>query len=66
MIFGQELLAGFPDAGDLEPVPCTRLGGREVQWHEFMRRREMDERRPAANGAGYGFRFEFPEPLQGP
>ena len=45
---------------------CTRLGGRDVPWHAFLRRREKGEGRPAANGAGYGFRIEFPEPVQGP
>ncbi len=44
-------LAGFPEPETLEPVASTRLGGREVRWQEFLRRR--DERRPAANGAGY-------------
>ena len=26
----------------------------------------MGERRPAANGAGYGFKVEFAEPVHGP
>ena len=60
------MLAGFPEPEAVEPVASTRLGGREVRWQEFLRRRETDERRPAANGAGYGFRIEFPEPVQGP
>jgi len=59
-------LAGFPEPETVEPVASTRLSGRDVPWHDFLRRREMDERRPAANGAGYGFRIEFPEPVQGP
>ena len=59
-------LAGFPEPETVEPVASTSLGGREVRWQEFLRRREMDERAPAANGAGYGFRIEFPEPVQGP
>ena len=46
------LLAGFPEPETVKPVPCTRVGGREVPWHAFVRRREIDERRPAMNGAG--------------
>jgi CRISPR-associated protein Csb2 len=42
------------------------LGGQEVPWHAFLRRRERGEGRPAADGAGYGFRIEFPEAVQGP
>jgi CRISPR-associated protein Csb2 len=57
-------LAGFPEPETVEPVASTCLGGRDVPWHDFLRRR--GERRPAANGAGYGFRIEFPEPVQGP
>ena len=60
------VLAGFPEPETVEPVASTRLGGRDVLWSAFVRRREMDERAPAANGAGYGFRIEFPEPVQGP
>ena len=59
-------LAGFPEPETVEPVASTRLGGRDIPWHDFLRRREMGERRPAANGAGYGFHIEFPEPVQGP
>lgn len=47
-------------------MASTSLGEREVRWQEFLRRREMDERAPPANGAGYGFRIMFPEPVQGP
>ena len=53
------LLAGFPEPEAMEPVRCTRVGGRDVPWRAFVRRREMEERRPAANGAGYGFRIEL-------
>lgn len=59
-------LAGFPDPVDVEPVPCTFSGGRDVPWHEFLRRRERGQGKPAVDGAGYGFRIEFPEPVQGP
>ncbi|GEM_PF-2204517 len=44
-------LAGFPEPLEIEPVAGTRLGGCEVRWQEVLRQR--DERRPAANGAGY-------------
>lgn len=60
------LLAGFPEPESVEPVASTRLAGREVPWHAFLRKREISERRPVANGAGYGFRIEFAEPVQGP
>lgn len=51
------LLAGFPEPEAMEPVRCTRVGGQDVPWQAFVRRREMEERRPAVNGAGYGFRI---------
>lgn len=59
-------LAGFPEPQALERIGFARLGGREVPWSAFMRRREADGRKPAANGAGYGFRIEFAEAVQGP
>ena len=59
-------LAGLPRPVLVEPVAGTMLGGREVPWHAFLRRRERGEGRPAANGAGYGFRIEFTEAVQGP
>jgi len=59
-------LAGLPRPVLVEPVAGTMLGGREVPWHAFLRRRERGEGRPAANGSGYGFRIEFPEVVQGP
>ena len=59
-------LAGFPDSVDVEPVPCTSSGGRDVPWHAFLRRRVKGQGKPAADGAGYGFRIEFVEPVQGP
>ncbi len=58
-------LAGFPEPVAVEPVAGTRLDGREVAWREFgCWRSNGDGRR--ADGAGYGFRIEFPEPVQGP
>lgn len=59
-------LGGFPVPLSVEPVAGTKLGEQEVAWHSFLRRRETGEVRPAVNGAGYGFRIEFPEPVQGP
>jgi CRISPR-associated protein Csb2 len=59
-------LSGFPKPVLVEPVAGTNLGGRNIPWHAFLRRRETDRGRPAANGAGYGFRIEFPEVMQGP
>jgi len=54
-------LAGFP-----VPVAGTRLGGREALWREFQCWRSNGDGKRAANGAGYGFRIEFPEPVRGP
>lgn len=59
-------LAGLPRPELVEPVAGTMLGGREVPWHAFLRRRERGEGRPAANGSWYGFRIEFAEAEQGP
>lgn len=58
--------AGFPRPLKVEPVRGTMLGGREVPWHAFIRRRERREGKQAADGAGYGFRIEFAEAVQGP
>ncbi len=59
-------LAGFPGPVAVEPVAGTRLGGREVPWHAFLRRRSGGEGRRAADGRGYGFRIEFAQEVQGP
>jgi CRISPR-associated protein Csb2 len=56
----------FPDPVIVEPVGGTQLDGREVPWRAFLLRREAGEGKPAANGAGYGFRIEFSEPVRGP
>jgi CRISPR-associated protein Csb2 len=58
-------LSGFPEPLAVEPVAGTTLSEREVPWHAFLRRRERDDGKSAANGAGYGFRIEFPEAVQG-
>jgi len=58
--------AGFPRPVKVEPVAGTSLGGRSIPWHAFQRRRETGRGRPAGNGAGYGFRIEFAEQVQGP
>ena len=60
------LLDGFPAPISVEPVAGTKLDEQVVPWHVFLRRRETGEGKPAANGAGYGFRLEFQEPVQGP
>ena len=60
------VLDGFPAPISVEPISGTILGEQEVPWHGFLRRRETGEGKPAANGAGYGFRIEFPEPVSGP
>jgi CRISPR-associated protein Csb2 len=58
--------AGLPRPELVEKVAGTMLGGRNIPWHAFLRRRETGKGRPAGNGTGYGFRIEFPEPVQGP
>jgi CRISPR-associated protein Csb2 len=59
-------LAGLPEPVAVEPVAGTRLGGREVLWRDFLRRRSSGEGRRAADGRGYGFRIEFAEAVRGP
>jgi hypothetical protein len=36
-------LAGFLEPETVESVRCTHMSGREVPWHEFVRRREMED-----------------------
>ncbi|MGD0954112.1 MAG: type I-U CRISPR-associated protein Csb2 [Methanotrichaceae archaeon] len=60
------LLDGFPSPISVVPIAGTKLDEQEVAWYSFLRRRETGEGKPAANGAGYGFRIEFPEPVSGP
>ncbi len=52
-------LAGFPDLVDVEPVPCTRLGGRDVPWHAFLRRRERGRGSRRWTGRATAFAFDF-------
>lgn len=59
-------LDGFVELVAVEAVAGTILGGREVPWHAFLRERINGVGKKAAIGAGYGFRIEFPEPVQGP
>jgi CRISPR-associated protein Csb2 len=59
-------LAGFPEPMAVESVARTMLGGREVPWASFVCRRSNGEGLRAANGVGYGFRIQFPEPVRGP
>jgi len=56
--------AGFPRPVKVESVSGTMLGGRNIPWHEFQRRRETGRGKLAADGSG--FRIEFPEAVQGP
>jgi CRISPR-associated protein Csb2 len=56
----------FPEPLNVEPLAGTRLGGRGVPWHAFLRQRISGAGRRTANGAGYGFLIEFPEAVQGP
>lgn len=58
-------LDGLPEPSAVEPVAGTCLGGREVPWNAFLRRRSKGNGRRAGE-AGYGFRVEFPEAVQGP
>jgi CRISPR-associated protein Csb2 len=59
-------LGGFPAPVAVDSVSCTMLGDHKVPWSVFLRQRGNGEGRKAANGAGYGFRIEFPEPVRGP
>ena len=59
-------LAGVPAPVVVDSVSCTTLGDHKVSWHAFLRQRGNGEGRRAANGAGYGFRIEFPEAVRGP
>jgi hypothetical protein len=58
-------LAGFPEPVLVEPLAGTTLGGREVPWRDFLRRRAKGEGRRTADGRGYGFRIEFAEAVRG-
>jgi CRISPR-associated protein Csb2 len=60
-------LAGFPVPSVVESVPCTSLGGRNVYWAGFQTLRENNwAGKKAVGRVGYGFRMQFPEPVQGP
>ncbi len=52
---------GLPPLARVTPLPCLRIGGRELRWVEFRRNRKDDAVRP-----GYGFELEFTEPPIGP
>jgi CRISPR-associated protein Csb2 len=58
-------LAGFPEPIALEPISCTWLGGREVPWRSYCRRRLSGGGKQAGID-GYGFRIEFSEAVRGP
>jgi hypothetical protein len=54
-------LAGLPEPAAVKPVAGTMLGGREVAWREFLRRRSGGQ----AEWAGYGFGSSFLRRWQG-
>jgi CRISPR-associated protein Csb2 len=58
-------LGGLPDPVSVEPVSGIELAGKKVSWWEFHKERSFGDGRRAGN-LGYGFRIEFPEPVQGP
>lgn len=59
-------LDGFLEpAAIIEPLAGTMLDGRKVPWREFCCQRESGDGRRAGK-AGYGFRIEFHEAVQGP
>ena len=59
-------LGGFPAPVAADSVSSTMLGENKVPWSAFQRQRGNGEGRRAANGAGYGFKIEFPETVRGP
>jgi CRISPR-associated protein Csb2 len=59
-------LAGFPAPIAVESVSSTMLGTLEVPWRVFLRHRDNANGAWTSNGAGYGFRIQFPEPVRGP
>lgn len=58
-------LAGFPEPAAVEPISYTEIAGERVGWSSFRRARNRGDGRRAGS-AGYGFRIEFPAPVQGP
>jgi len=58
-------LAGFPEPVTVEAVSFTEIAGERVGWSSFRRARNRGDGRRAGS-AGYGFRIEFPAPVQGP
>lgn len=58
-------LEGFPEPVAVEPISFTELADRKISWMSFHRARSSGEGRRAGS-AGYGFRIEFPEAVQGP
>ncbi|MDD2835848.1 MAG: type I-U CRISPR-associated protein Csb2 [Methanothrix sp.] len=60
-------LDGFPEPSIVESVLRTSLGGRNEFWASFQIQREKNyaaER--TVRRIGYGFRIQFPGPVQGP
>lgn len=58
-------LAGLPEPEAVKPVYFTDLAGERTSWSSFRRARNQGGGRRAGS-VGYGFRIEFPEPVQGP
>jgi CRISPR-associated protein Csb2 len=59
-------LGGFPEPIAIDSVSWALLDDKKVPWSAFLRQRGNGEGRRVANGAGYGFRIEFPELVRGP
>jgi len=51
----------LPSLARVTPVPCLRVGARELRWIQFRRNRKGDAVR-----LGHGFELEFTEPPVGP
>lgn len=57
--------AGHPAPSRVEPIPATRLGGKDVSWLEFRTVRKGGGGARTAS-RGFGFRIEFPSAVTGP
>ena len=56
---------GLPQPLTLEPLPATRVRGRDLRWLHFRRERQSGGGRRGTPGA-FGFRIAFAEPVRGP
>jgi CRISPR-associated protein Csb2 len=58
---------GFPEPAAVEQVAGTMLGKSDVRWRSFGKTRQTPgQARRECHRAGYGFRIQFPQPVQGP